>query len=479
MDENNLENKLDNDLKSEEQIEEDFGKTQEIASILSFSEEEKQIRPREEFTEDNSPEDLQKTRLMGSVSGEFLPQVQQDSYPPQNAVTPIENTVKRRKKRKKKPQTNHTRTMGQVFLGVLLSVAAIAAGVILAVYSVNGLRDLTGMAKTLREAEVTIDSSMPTEKIVDELYKNGIINMPSLMKTYLKITDDGKKPFLTGSYKLYSNMSYGSLVDTLKSPKQYTETVKVLIPEGYTAKEVGELLEKNYVCRASDFEKCYKEKLNKYDFEEGIENNPNRFNMLEGYLFPDTYEFFVIDDLKKNPNFDTTTYAKNAADKMFKNFESKITKQMKQRMEELGMSLDEVIRLASLICWEGTNEKNMAGVSSVFHNRLNNAEKFPMLQSDTTYTYINKVITPALNSSNKDKIEAIKLAYDTYQCTGLPAGAICNPGLDAINAALYPSETNYYYFLASKDGNFYWAKTLAEHEQNIKDAALREENSNR
>ena len=466
MDEKNFNNELDNDLIEEQQIEEDFGKTQEMSSISGFSEEEKPIRSREEFTELNSPDDLKKTRLMDSVSDET----------PQYA--PAENTIKRRKKRKKKPQINHTKTMGQVFLGVLIAVASLAAGVFLAVYSVNGLRDLTGMAKTIREAEITIDSSMPSGKIVDELYKNGIINMPSLMKTYIKLTDDGKKPFLTGSYKVYSNMSYGSLVNTLKTPKKYTETVKVLIPEGYTAKEVGEILEKNYVCRAVDFEKCYKQKINKYDFEEGIEDNPNRLNMLEGYLFPDTYEFFVIDDLKKNPNFDTSTYAEIAAEKMYKNFESKITKDMKVRMDELGMTLDEVIRLASLICWEGTNEKNMAGVSSVFHNRLNKAEEFPQLQSDTTYTYINRVIIPSTASLSADKVQAIKDAYDTYKCTGLPAGAICNPGLDAINAALNPTKTNYYYFLASKDGNFYWAKTLAEHERNIKDAALKEENSN-
>lgn len=464
MDKNEFENELNDDLDDLDNGDE-FGKTQEMSSILKFSDDDKPIRSREEFTELNSADDLKKTRMMDSIADDTPRHVH------------AENTVKRRKKRKKKPQINHTRTMGQVFLGVLLAVVSLTVGVLLAVYSVNGLRDFTGMAKTVREAEVTIDGSMSSDKIVDELYKNGIINMPFLMKTYIKLTDKGEKPFLTGSYKLYSNMSYGSLITTLKTAKTYTDTVKVMIPEGYTAKEIGELLEKNYVCRAVDFEKCYKEKLNKYDFEEGIEDDPNRLNMLEGYLFPDTYEFFVIDDLKKNPNFDTSSYASIAADKMYKNFESKITKSMKQRMEELGMSLDEVIRLASLICWEGTNEKNMAGVSSVFHNRLNNAEKFPMLQSDTTYTYIDRVIIPSTASLSADKVQAIKDAYDTYTCTGLPVGAICNPGLDAINAALNPTKTNYYYFLASKDGNFYWAKTYAEHEQNIKDAALKEENS--
>lgn len=446
-------------------FEEKLEETQEIASISDFTGERKPFSLSEDVLENESSDELEKTRRMGSIKDNSVQNV------------PVENTVKRRKKRKKNANINHTRTMGQVFLGVMIAVVSLAAGVILAVFTINGLRDFTGMSKTIREAEVTIDSSMSPDKIVDELYSNGIINMPFLMKTYIKFTDNGEKPFLTGSYKLYSNMSYGSLITTLKSPKEYTEQVKVTIPEGLTAKEVGELLEKNYVCKASDFEKCYKQKLNKYDFEESIEDNPNRLNMLEGYLFPDTYFFYVVDDLKKGLQVDTTYYAEIAAEKMYDNFEEKITKSMKQQMEELGMSLDEVIRLASLICWEGTNKTNMEGISSVFHNRLNDPEKFPMLQSDTTDTYIEEVIDPATTSANKEKMQAIADAYDTYKCEGLPAGAICNPGLDAIEAALYPASTSYYYFLASKDGTFYWAKTVEEHEQNIIDAALREENS--
>ena len=191
-------------------------------------------------------------------------------------------------------------------------------------------------------------------------------------------------------------------------------------------------------------------------------------------MFPDTYNFYLIDDLKKNPNLDTTKYAKMAADTMYKNFEAKITDNHKERMDELGMTLDETIILASLIQREGTNEDNMSKISSVFHNRLNDLENFPQLQSDTTYTYIERSINPLITSANMDKMNDIIDAYDTYKCTGLPAGAICNPGIDAINAALYPASTDYRYFLVSKDGVFYYAKTLEQHEQNIKDAALRE-----
>lgn len=98
----------------------------------------------------------------------------------------------------------------------------------------------------------------------------------------------------------------------------------------------------------------------------------NRFYALEGYLFPDTYEFYVIDDLPDKPSMDTSQYAKQAAEKMYSNFQNKITKKMYARAKELGMTFDEVVTLASIIQKEGTNEENMANISSVFHNRLEN-----------------------------------------------------------------------------------------------------------
>ncbi len=307
---------------------------------------------------------------------------------------------------------------------------------------------------------------MGINEIVDHLHDAGVIEMPVLMKTYMKLTkqDTG---FLNGIYTLASNMSYNDLIEVLTTEKHYTETVTVMIPEGLTAAEVGKILEENYVCRAVDFEKYYKNKLNKFDFEEDIKPDPNRLNMLEGYIFPDTYEFYVIDDLKKRPNFDTTKYAADVAETMFNNFDSKITRSMRLRMAELGLTLDDTVKLASLIQWEGYNEENMAMVSSVFHNRLNDPETYPQLQSDTTDTYIDAVIKPATNSSNSEKMRAITNAYDTYECKGLPAGAICNPGIEAINAALYPADTEYYYFVASESGEFFWARTLEGHEENI------------
>ncbi len=472
MDENRYNNTDEENFDRQEEIApeegDDLEKTQEIDSILSEIGHDSRhgITPRDEFTDINSADDMKKTLLMDSIGGDDE-ETGAEPYAP-------ENPVKRRRKKRKKQQINHTRTMGQIFLGVLLSVASVCIGIVLAVNIIDAMRDFTGMAKYSPDTEVTITEDMSVDDIAEMLRDEGIIRMPWLFKSYIKFAkmDEG---FLNGEFTLNAGMSYGNIVTALKTVKTYTETVVVMIPEGATAKQVGELLEQNYVCSAKDFMEYYKHKMEKYDFEETIDENENRFNLMEGYLFPDTYEFYVIDDLRDNPDFDTSAYAKQAAEKMFANFDSKITKAMKARMKELGLTLDQTIILASLIQKEGTNEENMSMISSVFHNRLADPETFPQLQSDTTYTYINDCIRPYFED-NSDELNAYIAAYDTYSCIGLPAGAVCNPGLEAINAALYPADTDYYYFLASSDGVFYYAQTHEQHEQNIIDAALREDN---
>lgn len=446
----------------------DFGATRELNSIHDADPEDPSgIAPRDRFTEMNSADDPGSTRMMDSLTAPDEP----EAAP---AVNPVR---KRKKRRKKKKYTNHTRTMGHVFLGVVLSVAAICVGVFLAWKVIVGLMDYTGMAKKSHEADIVIDSTMNVDDIAETLHENGIIEMPWLFKTYINMKDEAEG-FLDGEYTVNSTMSYSNIITLLKTVRQYTNTVTVMIPEGYNAQQIGQLLEENLVCRADDFEKYYRSKLEKYDFEEQITVTENRFYALEGYLFPDTYEFYVIDDLPDKPSMDTSQYAKQAAEKMYSNFQNKITKKMYARAKELGMTFDEVVTLASIIQKEGTNEENMANISSVFHNRLENMYEYPHLQSDTTDNYIEDVIRPNIPSSSLALYENVITAYDTYTCEGLPAGPICSPGLEAINAALYPAETDYYYFLSSSDGVFYYASTVEKHEQNIIDAALREEEPN-
>lgn len=143
-------------------------------------------------------------------------------------------------------------------------------------------------------------------------------------------------------------------------------------------------------------------------------------------------------------------------------------------MQELGMSLDEVITLASVIQSEAANVDDMRGVSAVFHNRLEDGSGLPYLQSDVTYFYYRDEIEPYIGD-DEALDEAYHTSYDTYYKKGLPVGPVCNPGTNAIEAALNPDMENHgqdYYFLADSAGNFYWAKTHAEHEANMAAAGL-------
>lgn len=241
-------------------------------------------------------------------------------------------------------------------------------------------------------------------------------------------------------------------------------TVTVTFPEGMTVIDIAERLEQNGVCSAADFLTVCNQP---YDGIE-IDNPDDRVFLLEGYVFPDTYEFY------KNSS------AKSALDKFIDNYNSKITPEMKQRAADLGFTVDEIITLASIIqkeCDKDTAE--CANVSSVFHNRLQ-SPSFPKLQSDVTTFYIKNSLGEYLGyNSEKDfdeqneNIKKYMNLYSTYYCNGLPVGPICNPGIKAINAALNPADTDYYYFLTDKAGEkFYYSATIAEHRKNGKEAGI-------
>lgn len=241
-------------------------------------------------------------------------------------------------------------------------------------------------------------------------------------------------------------------------------TVKVTFPEGYTINQIAARLQEAGVCGAEEFiEECKKPC-------EGIDtaNPDDRIYLLEGYVFPDTYEFY----------FDSSP--DSVLKKFTDNYKSKITDEMKEKAEALGYSMDEMLTLASIIQKECDKDPaECSNVSSVFHNRLK-SPSFPMLQSDVTTFYITRDMGELLaydesrdmDAQNEEVKKYIGL-YSTYYCKGLPAGPICNPGLKAINAALNPAQTEYYYFLTDASGEtFYYASNLSEHRANGKKAGI-------
>ena len=126
--------------------------------------------------------------------------------------------------------------------------------------------------------------------------------------------------------------------------------------------------------------------------------------------------------------------------------------------------MDEIIIIASIIQREAGNAEQMPLVSSVIHNRLNHSVSYPTLGCDATSNYIEKYVKPNVTSA---QAQTYLSYYDTSSIKGLPAGPICNPGIDAIEAALYPEQTNYYYFCHDNSGQIYLAETNAEHDRNL------------
>ncbi len=361
-----------------------------------------------------------------------------------------EPRYKETKRRKKRGHTH-------IIFGVILSVVIISVSILAAVFALKCAKELFGIGKSDIESVVEIPMGSSTTDIAEQLFREGIIADPSLFKLFSKIKGaDGT--YIAGTHILSPNMDYSTIIETLQEEvEEQRETADIVFPEGITIFEAAQKLEEKGVCDADEFIKVFNSSSFGFDFEEKVKVSAMKFYKMEGYLFPDTYQFYLDEDPRV------------VAKKFYKNFEARITPDLYGRMDDLQMDLEEVLTLASMVQAEASNTRDMKNVASVFYNRLNDPDEFPLLQSDPTTNYVEDIIMPNIEV----KSEKIFEAYDTYRGAGLPPGPICNPGLDAINAVLYPSETDYYFFCSNLEtGEFYYARTLEEHEQNLVEAGL-------
>lgn len=318
--------------------------------------------------------------------------------------------------------------------------------------------DFMGIGKPYKESQIDIPTGGNTADISSILKENEIIKYPGLFKLISKISgNDGK--YHHGIYTFSSNMPYFDIMDALKIPSsKQSNVVRITFKEGETLNKYAKLLEDNKVCSAESFINTINSTDLNYWFIKEVTNNPYKYNKMEGFAFPNTYDFLIGED------------PKSVVKKFLSEFNNQFTSDMVKRMNELGLSLQDTITLASIVQGEAGDPKEMTKVASVFYNRLNNAEVFPKLQSDPTKNYVRDDIKPNLIPANQD----IYKAYDTYESKGIPPGAINNPGIDAINAVLYPSKTPYYYFASNLNTReFFYAVTLEEHEQNLFKAGLK------
>ncbi len=333
-------------------------------------------------------------------------------------------------------------------------------------FGISCVNDVLALNRSEEKVKVTIPQNATTDDILDILDDNGLIHNKLFCKTYynlftwFKNINKKNKPadpvYLSGVYYVEKNLGLEGFLNRFKVSKKDSDTVWLVFPEGWTIYQIIDKIDKFDVCSKEEMLSAISEADFEFDFVKEIGNNSNRTFALEGYLYPDTYEFYEKSD------------ANSVIRKLLQGSENKWTDEYEQRRIELGLTRDEVLTIASIIQREAANSDQMGKISAVIHNRLNKPASWPTLGCDSTKNYISNSIADRVSSS---EALALSNAYDTYQIQGLPPGPICNPGDDAINAALYPDENyaDYYYFRHDKNGKIYMAKTQAEHDENGND----------
>ena len=334
---------------------------------------------------------------------------------------------------------------------ILACLAWMAASDVLALnkVSVSAVVELSDDIFTAENIEVIDDSGNKTIKTVtyadidavsDILKEHGLIEYKPLFKFYCMISNASNK-IAAGSYELTTDYDYRALVKKMNQYSGAAVTVEVMFPEGFTMQQIFARLEENKVASVEDLMEAAKNFSYNYSFLDPAELGDA--NRLEGYLFPDTYEFYAY----MEPS--------SAINKFLDNYRRRVTDEMEAQAANRGKTMDEIIIIASLIEKEAGNNEERGKIASVIYNRLNAGMP---LQIDATVNYITG------NNEIADGDLEIDNPYNTYVYKGLPPGPISNPGLASINAALNPENTGYYYYaLDTSTMTHKFSRTYEEH----------------
>ena len=335
--------------------------------------------------------------------------------------------------RRKKKKGGITKAVIWTLVIIFLSLGIAVSGLIVTI-------EVMGFNFDVSEVWITIPQGASTKQIAEILEEKGVISSPFLFRVYSKITGaDGQYNY--GDYEL--NVSgYDMIISKLKEPGIQAPEVTVTIPERATIDDICELLVSNGVCSKEDFKEAMRDGTYDYDFVDQIPTDKVYYRF-EGYLFPETYNFFELTE-----DGDGVQNAERAIDKMLYETDKRITDEMKTLAQEKGYTVHEMLTMASILELEASGSPDeMKNVAQVFYNRLAWENQPKLLGSTPTSKY------PYGNGR-----------YDTNVYEGLPPGPMCCPSEDAIIAAFYPNtDITATYFVTDKDMNFYYRDTLEEH----------------
>ncbi len=362
------------------------------------------------------------------------------------------------KKKKKKsftddPSEDEGTALVSVIKAVVYIVAVLVISVSASIFIILVANDMYAFVKSEDTVEITIPEGADIDDIATILADNNVIKYPSIFK-WKADGDDGK--FIPGTYTVAMNLDYDDLLAAFKEQRN-EGTSWVTIPEGFTTDEIINLLVETGI----GTKEGYIEVINNYPFDywfvKEIDKtdwkSTGRFYRLDGYLFPDTYEFY------------NESTERAVINKLLARFNVIFTKKYREAADSMGMSIDQVITVASMVEKEAGKAADYHLISSVFHNRLA-SDYYPKLESDATALYAIHHDTGERPTDVTGEHMKYDSPYNTYLYDGLPPGPIANPSASSINAALTP-ETSGYYFFVSYGLDTYFSSSWEEHQSNL------------
>ncbi len=343
----------------------------------------------------------------------------------------------------------------RIFIGILIILVLVVAAAAGSYYYYNQLLEPVAPEASGEYTIVDIPPGANTEIIAATLYEEGLIQNELAFRVYV-YRHDLAQGFIAGKYQLSPAMSAEQIVEKIQAGDVYAETLWFTIPEGYTVEETAGRLEEKGLAGKEQFLEIAAtppaEMKEEFPFLQEIED-PEVEYLLEGYLFPDTYEVY------------SDVGASDISKIMLRRMDQVINEEYRDRMSEMDLSLHEILTIASLIEREARVDHERSLISGVIYNRL---EAGQLLQIDATIQYI---LGETKEFLTYDDLE-VESPYNTYQNEGLPPGPIAAPGEAAIRAALYPEDTEYYFYNYKYDdtGEHYFSRTYEEHMENVRRA---------